>query len=162
MKPSQMLLLLLGAVLAATSGCSHPYFFDGIVVDGDGTPIEGASISVYSLDRKIKSSVYTHDNSMEDGTFHVGWNGYGGDDFFRMTVAKKGFREQELIVEDRAKNLRIVLERIDTKAEAGASVEPVRGPNETRTEKNYFCRRSRAVVDSSTVSHSEGRISISC
>ena len=124
MKPSQMMLVILATVLAAALGCSRGYLFEGIVVDGDGNPIGGATINLYPHDWKRQSFGRPDGTSEEDGTFKANWGSAVGIGFFQMVVEKEGFREQQQLVKADAKNLRILLERIETPADASDSIEP--------------------------------------
>ena len=116
-------LVVIAAFLMAFSGCSETYDFTGVVVDGDGVPISGASIFLrphgweapswdYKLDEPPTPG--TMNTSDTDGTFEAGWGGAACVEFFRMTVVKDGYKNGEQTVAARAKNVRIVLERVNT------------------------------------------------
>ena len=111
MKPSFPMLIMLAVVLAAVSGCSQLYLFDGIVVDGDGQPIANATIVVYPLGWKRSSQNLGGGTSNNDGTFEANWSTAVGVEYFRMIVSKDGYQEHLRLVEADKKNLRIVLER---------------------------------------------------
>jgi hypothetical protein len=98
------------AMICVTS-CSRVYQFAGIVIDGDGQPIAGATFAINPHDWDEPDSFDSHDRSAEDGTFETGWGSAVGVEFFRFKTRCDGFVEDERIVEADAKNLRIVLAR---------------------------------------------------
>jgi hypothetical protein len=112
MKPPQLVTLALMILLAAVSGCSRVYSFDGEIVDGDGTPIAGASVNFYPHDWTHPEFGRADGISEEDGSFKAGWGSAVGVEYFNMVVSKDGYREQVQLVKADAKNLRVVMERV--------------------------------------------------
>lgn len=109
--------------LTAVSGCSELYHFTGVVVDGDGVPVSGASIFLRPHDWEAPSWDYkpskpatpgTMNTSDADGTFEACWGSNPSVEFFRMTIVKEGYKTSEQIVVANAKDVRIVLERVNT------------------------------------------------
>jgi hypothetical protein len=113
MKPSFLLLLAFITLLTTVQGCSRIYRFDGTIVDGDGKPIAGASINFYPHDWKRQEFGREDGRSEEDGTFKAGWGSAVGVKYFNIVAAKDGYREHVQLITADAKNLRIVLERLN-------------------------------------------------
>ena len=111
MKSKLVIPLVFATLLATVSGCSRVYLFDGLVVDGDGQPIAGATIIVYPHDWERPSFERSDGTSDDDGSFEANWGNAVGVEYFRMVVSKDGYKEHERLVEADARDLRIVMER---------------------------------------------------
>jgi hypothetical protein len=98
------------AVLS-TAGCSRAYNFSGIVVDGDGLPIAGASFAIQPHDWNEPDWFDPKQLSGDDGRFSTGWGSAVGVEFFKFTTAKEGFDNDVRLVEADATDIRIVLSR---------------------------------------------------
>ncbi len=111
MKPPRLVTLVLMVLLALVPGCSQVYRFDGKIVDGDGTPIGGASVNFYPHDWERQGFGRADGISEEDGSFEAVWGSATGVEYFYMVLSKGGYREQVQLVKADAKNLRVVMER---------------------------------------------------
>lgn len=110
MKPLSLPILLLMLLISATAGCSRAYQFSGVVVDGQGIGIDGAQIVLYPHDaNKPKSTA--GQTTLSDGTFESSWCCTPGVKFFRMTVSKTGYDDDNRIVSGDERNIRVVLSR---------------------------------------------------
>ena len=110
MKPLSLPFVLLTMLITATLGCSRVYQFDGIVVDGQGIGIDDAQIFLYPHDAKKPESTEGQ-KTLSDGTFEAGWCCTPGIQFFRMTVSKIGYDDDNRIITADEKNIRVVLSR---------------------------------------------------
>jgi hypothetical protein len=66
--------LLLGLTILVTAGCSRLYTFTGIVVDGDGKPIEGAAFAIQPHGWNEPDMFNPNEASGADGRFNVHWS----------------------------------------------------------------------------------------
>lgn len=112
------LLIALAALMLLVPGCSRVYEFTGIIVDGSGNPISNAVVSVWPVTFETtpceaEPQNVSNANCDETGAFSLGWCCAVGVEFFRMKVTADGFKDDFRIVEADAKDLRIVLERIE-------------------------------------------------
>jgi len=105
------------------AGCSRAYQFEGIVVDGDGIPIQDATIIVYPHGDDRPSYDQVDGTSEETGRFEATWGLAPGINFFQMIVSADGYRPNKRIVEADANDLRIVMERIRSDEEKSKSNE---------------------------------------
>ena len=64
-------LVVIAAFLMAFSGCSETYDFTGVVVDGDGVPISGASIFLRPHGWEAPSWDYKLDEPPTPGTMNT-------------------------------------------------------------------------------------------
>lgn len=101
----------LALLLLVLPGCSRLYHFDGVIVDGDGAPIAGATVTLYPHDWDRPSQLGGDGESDEDGKFEATWGNAVGVEYFNMVITADGYRESELLVAADRKNLRIVLQR---------------------------------------------------
>ena len=69
-------------LILSLSGCSRLYDFEGIVVDGDGQPISGATIMLYPHDCERPTQFRNDGISGEDGSFVATWGVAVGVDYF--------------------------------------------------------------------------------
>lgn len=110
MKPLSLPMLLIVMLITATAGCSSVYQFAGIVVDGQGIGIDGAQIVLYPHDANKPESTAGQE-TLSDGTFESSWCCTPGVKFFRMTVSKTGYDDDNRIVSGDERNIRVVLSR---------------------------------------------------
>jgi hypothetical protein len=111
MKKNPATACMLALLVLAVPGCSRLYDFDGIIVDGDGAPVAGASVTLYPHDWERPTQLGGNGESGDDGKFEATWGNAVGVDYFRIVISADGYRESEQLVEADQKNLRIVLER---------------------------------------------------
>jgi hypothetical protein len=110
MKPLALTILLIASLITATTGCSRGYRFIGIVVDGQGVGIDEAHIILYPHDEQKPEST-TGQKTKNDGSFEATWGCTPGIKFFRMTVFKTGYDDDNRIVSADEKDIRVVLSR---------------------------------------------------
>lgn len=110
MKPLALAVLLIAMLITVTAGCSRGYRFIGVVVDGQGIGIDEAQIILYPHDEKKPEST-TGQRTKNDGTFEATWDCTPGIKFFRMTVFKIGYDDDNRIVSADEKDIRVVLSR---------------------------------------------------
>lgn len=97
--------------MLTTAGCGRLYNFSGIVVDGDGLPIAGASFAIQPHDWNEPEWFDPEELSGSDGYFSAHWGQAPGVEFFKFTTAKEGFDNDVRLVEADATDIRIVLSR---------------------------------------------------
>ena len=119
MKTLKAILLILGILLACIAGCSRPYSFSGIVLDGQGVGIGDARIILYPHDQKRPryNDQYSDGKTDSDGTFEAGWCCATGVRFFRIVVSKSGYDDDTRIVSANEKGIRVVLSLVGGKTE---------------------------------------------
>ena len=116
MKPLSLHFLLLAILITVTAGCSRGYQFAGIVVDGQGIGINEAQIVLYPHDAS-KTESTEGQKTLSNGTFEASWCCTPGIKFFRMTVSKIGYDDDNRIISADEKNIRVVLSRSSNESE---------------------------------------------
>ncbi len=101
MKPKPVILAIFTVMFAAVPGCGRVYMISGIVVDGDGNPISGASIYLFPHGLEHQLLGRANGTSEDSGEFEAGYGTSSGIKFFEMVVSRKGYREHEQLVEAR-------------------------------------------------------------
>ena len=84
MKPSTAIILAL--LLLVLPGCSRLYDFDGVIVDGDGLPIVGATVTLYPHDWKRPTHLGANGESGEDGKFDAAWGNAVGVEYLPTLI----------------------------------------------------------------------------
>ena len=92
-------------------GCSRTYTFTGIIVDGEGKPVGGATIVVYPVDWNRPVVPEKGATSKADGNFTANWGHAVGIKYFSLVVTGDGFMKQVRIVSADQRGIRVVLEK---------------------------------------------------
>ncbi|MCA9075669.1 MAG: carboxypeptidase regulatory-like domain-containing protein [Planctomycetaceae bacterium] len=104
--------------LVILAGCDGFTSVDGTVVDGDGNPVEGASIRVWRGDAQLGTDAL----SDSDGRFHQSGSHAPGSAPIDYVVSKSGFKSDRRKLKPNKEywHMRIVLERIQPVADGPA------------------------------------------
>ena len=112
---NHLLVGLLAIALVTLTGCDGYTSVGGQIVDGDGTPISGANVTL-----SYKNSHVSDGISDSDGKFHAAGTHAPTHDPIDMSVQKKGFKDdlRRLPANDHNESMRVVLERDSQKGRA--------------------------------------------
>lgn len=102
---------LLTLCLLTTAGCSRAYEFAGVVLDGNGVPIAGATFALAPHGTNEPNLTDSDAVSAADGTFTAGWCCIPDVDFFILTTSCDGYVDDVRIVTADESSIRIVLAR---------------------------------------------------
>ena len=102
---------LIASFCCIVASCSRHYDFGGVVLDGDGRPIAGATFAMNPSDWPKPDWSDPNIVSGADGAFRTGWGSATGVTFFRFTTRCQGYDPDCRIVRGDDVDLRIVLSR---------------------------------------------------
>lgn len=116
--PKYNVLAILPLFVLAIAGCSRSYEFSGVVLDGNGEPISGATFALAPHGQNEPGRTDPDVVSKVDGTFVTGWCCVPNSSYFVLTTSCTGYIDDVQIVTADATKLRVVLARDLTDNEA--------------------------------------------
>ena len=110
MRPSKPVSVAL--VCCLLNSCSRIYDFYGLVIDGDGRPISGATFHINPHDWPEPGWCNPADASGRDGRFEASWGSAVGVELFRFVTTCDGYQpDRRLVLADSDEGIRVVLAR---------------------------------------------------
>lgn len=103
--------VLITSFCCVIASCSQNYNFAGVVLDGFGEPIAGATFAINPSEWARPDYADPDIVSDTDGAFQTWWGSATGVTYFRFTTECEGYQSDCRIVQAEDLNLRIVLAR---------------------------------------------------